>query len=67
MEPKNQMGTESDSANKEPLQVRWNWKIKNNLYVFIPKSMGFSQPELRVPAVGDLIENIKTLTKIPIS
>jgi hypothetical protein len=35
------MGTKSDPANQEPLVVRWNRKFRNNLYAFIPKSMGF--------------------------
>jgi hypothetical protein len=40
-ESKNQMGTGFDSENGEPLQVRWNWRFRNNLYASIPKSMGF--------------------------
>jgi hypothetical protein len=32
-----------DSGNGEPLQVRWNRKIKTILNEFIPISMGFSQ------------------------
>ena len=32
-----------DSRNGAPSQVRWNWKIVNIIYAFIPKLMGFSQ------------------------
>jgi hypothetical protein len=38
-----------DSGNGEPLQVSWNRQFRNNLCVFIPKSMGFSQPKLWLP------------------
>jgi hypothetical protein len=38
-----------DSGNGEPLQVSWNRQFRNNLCVFIPKSMGFSQSKLRLP------------------
>ena len=38
-----------DSGNGEPLQVSWNRQFRNNLCVFIPKSMGFSQSKLRIP------------------
>jgi hypothetical protein len=34
---------EFDSGNEVPFQVRWNWKIKNDLLAFILKSVGFSQ------------------------
>jgi hypothetical protein len=32
-----------DSGNGAPFQVRWNWKIENDLCAFIAKSMDFSQ------------------------
>jgi len=32
-----------DLANGEPLQIRWNWKIKTILNRLIPISMSFSQ------------------------
>jgi hypothetical protein len=41
---------ECDSGNREQLQVSWNRQFRNNLCVFIPKSMGFSQSKLRLPA-----------------
>jgi len=68
-----------DSVNGEPLQVGWNRRIRNSLYAFIPKSMGFSQSLLMVPATGDtlpknqisldlgFIENIKVLPILQIS
>jgi hypothetical protein len=42
-ERKNQMRTGFDSIGEEPLQISWNRRIRNSKYVFIPKSMGFSQ------------------------
>jgi hypothetical protein len=44
-----------DSVNGEPLQVRWNWKIRTILNVFIPSSMEFSQTLSRIPAGGDFL------------
>jgi hypothetical protein len=41
-------GTGFDSGNGEPLQVRWNWKFRNNLYASIPKSMGFFNQKFRI-------------------
>ena len=32
-----------DSFGEAPLQISWNRRIRNNLYGFIPKLMGFSQ------------------------
>jgi len=32
-----------DTESGEPLQVKWNRRIRNSLYGFIPKSTGFSQ------------------------
>jgi len=52
-----------DSGNGEPLQVSWNRKFRNNLCVFIPKSMGFSQSKLRLP-VSTGIESICKIMKI---
>ena len=37
------MRTGFDSTGREPLRVSWNGYIRINLYVFISKSMGFSQ------------------------
>ena len=54
-ERKNQMRTGFDSVGEAQLQVRRNGRIKNNLYGFIPKSMGFSQSLLKVPAGGDFL------------
>ena len=42
-ERKNQMRTGFDSISGEPLLVNWNRMIKDSLYEFIPKLMGFSQ------------------------
>jgi hypothetical protein len=39
----NQGKTGFDSVNGEPLQVRWNWKIRIILNAYIPISMEFSQ------------------------
>jgi hypothetical protein len=44
-----------DYENREPLQVKWNRRIRNSLYAFIPKSMGFSQALFKVPAGGDIL------------
>ena len=49
------MRTGFDSVDGEPLQVRWNRKIKNNLYAFIPSFMDFGQSIFRVAADGDEI------------
>jgi hypothetical protein len=40
------LGIGFDFGNGEPLQVRWNRKIKNSLYGFIPKLIDFSQSNL---------------------
>jgi hypothetical protein len=37
------MRTGFDSISGEPLLVNWNRMIKDSLYEFIPKLMGFSQ------------------------
>ena len=45
-----------DTRNGQPVQVRWSWKIKGNLRLFIPKSMDFSQSLLWFQAGGDFLK-----------